>query len=41
MLLYRLLDFLPDTPRNRAMIAKIRPAVERCAGGEWRSRRGR
>jgi Xaa-Pro aminopeptidase len=25
----RLLDILPDTPRNRAMIAKVRPAVER------------
>lgn len=25
----RLLDMLPDTPRNRAMIAKVRPAVER------------
>jgi Xaa-Pro aminopeptidase len=24
-----LLDILPDTPRNRAMIARIRPAVER------------
>jgi len=27
----RLLDILPDTPRNRAMIAKVRPAVERYA----------
>jgi Xaa-Pro aminopeptidase len=25
----RLLDILPDTPKNRAMIAKVRPAVER------------
>jgi Xaa-Pro aminopeptidase len=25
----RLLDMLPDTPKNRAMIAKVRPAVER------------
>ncbi|HET7874996.1 MAG TPA: M24 family metallopeptidase, partial [Methylomirabilota bacterium] len=25
----RLLDLLPDTPKNRAMIAKVRPAVER------------
>ena len=25
----RLLDILPDTPRNRAMIAKVRPVVER------------
>ena len=25
----KLLDILPDTPRNRAMIAKVRPAVER------------
>jgi len=23
------LDYLPDTPRNRAMIAKLRPAVQR------------
>lgn len=27
----RLLDMLPDTPRNRAMLAKVRPAVERYA----------
>jgi Xaa-Pro aminopeptidase len=27
-----LLDIVPDTPRNRAMIAKIRPAVERHRG---------
>jgi Xaa-Pro aminopeptidase len=25
----RLLDILPDTPRNRAMIARVRPVVER------------
>lgn len=25
----RLLDMLPDTPRNRAMIAKVRPVVEK------------
>ena len=25
----RLLDILPDTPKNRAMIAQVRPAVER------------
>ena len=25
----RLLDMLPDTPKNRAMIAKVRPTVER------------
>ena len=25
----RLLDMLPDTPKNRAMIAKVRPAVQR------------
>ena len=25
----KLLEILPDTPRNRAMIAKVRPAVER------------
>jgi Xaa-Pro aminopeptidase len=25
----KLLDILPDTPRNRAMIAKVRPVVER------------
>jgi Xaa-Pro aminopeptidase len=25
----RLLDMLPDTPKNRAMIAKVRPVVER------------
>jgi len=25
----KLLDMLPDTPKNRAMIAKVRPAVER------------
>jgi Xaa-Pro aminopeptidase len=25
----RLLDILPDTPKNRAMIAKVRPAVQR------------
>lgn len=25
----RLLDILPDTPKNRAMIARVRPAVER------------
>ncbi|HEV8177915.1 MAG TPA: Xaa-Pro aminopeptidase [Gemmatimonadales bacterium] len=25
----RLLDMLPDTPRNRAMIAKVRPVVQR------------
>jgi Xaa-Pro aminopeptidase len=25
----KLLDILPDTPKNRAMIAKVRPAVER------------
>ncbi|HYC32498.1 MAG TPA: Xaa-Pro aminopeptidase [Gemmatimonadales bacterium] len=25
----RLLEILPDTPKNRAMIAKVRPAVER------------
>ena len=25
----RLLDMLPDTPRNRAMISKVRPTVER------------
>jgi Xaa-Pro aminopeptidase len=25
----RLLDMLPDTPKNRAMIAKVRKAVER------------
>lgn len=25
----RLLDMLPDTPRNRAMIARVRPVVER------------
>jgi Xaa-Pro aminopeptidase len=25
----RLLDMLPDTPKNQAMIAKVRPAVER------------
>jgi Xaa-Pro aminopeptidase len=24
-----LLDILPDTPKNRAMIAKVRPAVQR------------
>jgi Xaa-Pro aminopeptidase len=28
----RLLDILPDTPKNRAMIAKVRPAVERYDG---------
>jgi Xaa-Pro aminopeptidase len=28
----RLLDMLPDTPRNRAMIEKVRPAVERYNG---------
>ena len=28
----RLLDILPDTPKNRAMIAKVRPAVERYNG---------
>lgn len=27
-----LLKSLPDTPRNRAMLAKIRPAVEKYAG---------
>ena len=25
----KLLDILPDTPKNRAMIAKVRPVVER------------
>jgi Xaa-Pro aminopeptidase len=25
----KLLEILPDTPRNRAMIEKVRPAVER------------
>jgi Xaa-Pro aminopeptidase len=25
----KLLEILPDTPRNRAMIAKVQPAVER------------
>jgi Xaa-Pro aminopeptidase len=25
----QLLDMLPDTPKNRAFIAKVRPAVER------------
>ena len=25
----KLLEILPDTPKNRAMIAKVRPAVER------------
>jgi Xaa-Pro aminopeptidase len=25
----RLLDMLPDTPKNRAFIARVRPAVER------------
>jgi Xaa-Pro aminopeptidase len=25
----RLLDFLPDTPKNRAMIAKVRKTVQR------------
>ncbi len=25
----RLLDMLPDTPKNRKMIAKVRPVVER------------
>jgi hypothetical protein len=25
----RLLDMLPDTPKNRAMIARVRPVVER------------
>ena len=28
----KLLDILPDTPRNRAMIARVRPAVERYSG---------
>ncbi|MGN6392726.1 MAG: aminopeptidase P N-terminal domain-containing protein [Gemmatimonadales bacterium] len=28
----RLLDMLPDTPKNRAMIAKVRPAVQRYNG---------
>jgi Xaa-Pro aminopeptidase len=28
----KLLDILPDTPRNRAMIARVRPAVERYGG---------
>ena len=28
----KLLEILPDTPRNRAMIAKVRPAVERYHG---------
>jgi len=27
----KLLEILPDTPKNRAMIAKVRPAVERYA----------
>ena len=29
----KLLEILPDSPRNRAMIAKVRPAVERSQDG--------
>ncbi len=28
----QMLDMLPDTPRNRAFIAKVRPVVERLNG---------